>query len=168
MPASFASLNYWGVHGFGFVNAQGATTWGKWLFEPVGGVQGLSDEEAKAKGANFLFDDLRQRVAAGQARFEFNLELAEAGDRLDSPTVPLPAGRKKVNLGQLRITKVEAEGQGACMSVNAVGFVRPRPGIEINGKPLGLHALICRQPRERELRIHAAMRPHRRLRDAIA
>ena len=23
MPASFASLNYWGVHGFGFVNAQG-------------------------------------------------------------------------------------------------------------------------------------------------
>ena len=36
MPASFASLNYWGVHGFGFVNTQDQTTWGKWLFEPAG------------------------------------------------------------------------------------------------------------------------------------
>ena len=28
--------------------------------------QGLSDEEAKAKGPQFLFDDLRQRVKAGK------------------------------------------------------------------------------------------------------
>ena len=33
------------------------------MFEPVGGTQGLSDDEAKAKGAEFLYDDLRQRVA---------------------------------------------------------------------------------------------------------
>ena len=82
-------------------------------------MQGLSDEEAKAKGADFLFADLRQRVAAGQARFDFNLELAESGDRLDNPTVPLPAGRKKVNLGQLRITSVAADGAGAKAAITA-------------------------------------------------
>lgn len=135
VPASFTSDNYWGEHGFGFTNAQGATTWGKWLFEPVGGVQGLSDEEAKAKGADFLFADLRQRVAAGQARFDFNLELAESGDRLDNPTVPLPAGRKKVNLGQLRITSVAADGAGACMGVTFIPTVLPK-GVVAGNDPM--------------------------------
>ena len=135
VPASFASLNYWGVHGFGFVNSQGVTTWGKWLFEPVDGVQGLSDEAAKAKGADFLFADLRQRVAAGKARFDFNLELAEAGDPLDNPTIPLPAGRKKVNLGQLHITQVEAEGSGACQGVTFIPTVLPK-GVVAGNDPM--------------------------------
>ena len=83
MPASFASLNYWGVHGFGFVNTQDQTTWGKWLFEPVGGIKGLSDDEAKAKGTDFLFADLRQRVdhreiAGGRGRGE---GIDRSGDR---------------------------------------------------------------------------------------
>lgn len=140
MPASFASLNYWGVHGFGFVNAQGATTWGKWLFEPVGGVQGLSDDEAKAKGANFLFDDLRQRVATGQARFDFNLELAQSGDQLDNPTVPLPAGRKKVELDTLKVTAVAAEGQGACQGVTFTPIVLPKGVLAGNDPVLATRA----------------------------
>jgi len=135
VPASFAGVNYWGVHGFGFVNAQGATTWGKWLFEPAGGVQGLSDEQAKAKGADFLFADLRQRVAAGQAKFDFNLELAAPGDRLDNPTVPLPAGRKKVNLGQLKITSVAADGAGACMGTTFIPTILPR-GVVASNDPM--------------------------------
>jgi catalase len=59
VPASFGKVNYWGVHGFEFVNAAGKKQMGKWVFEPVGGTQGLSDDEAKAKGSDFLFDDLR-------------------------------------------------------------------------------------------------------------
>ena len=95
VPASFGSVNYWGVHAFGFVNAKGETQFGKWVFEPVSGVQGLTDEEAKARGANFLFDDLRQRALAGKLAFNFNLELAQPGDRLDSATVPLPEGTRR-------------------------------------------------------------------------
>ena len=36
VPASFASVNYWGVHAFGFVDATGKRQFGKWIFEPVG------------------------------------------------------------------------------------------------------------------------------------
>ncbi len=118
VPASYASVNYWGVHGFAFTNAKGEKTAGKWIFEPVGGLQGLTDEEAKAKGANFLFDDLRQRVAAGQVAFNFNLEVAEAGDKLDNATIPLPAGRKKVTLGTLKVTSVAADAGGNCLTIN--------------------------------------------------
>ena len=44
VPASFGAVNYWGVHAFAFVNAKGDKQWGKWVFEPVGGTQGLGEQ----------------------------------------------------------------------------------------------------------------------------
>ena len=69
VPASFAKVNYWGVHAFGFVDSAGKKQFGKWVFEPVGGTQSLTDEEAKAKGSDFLIEDIRQRVKAGELPF---------------------------------------------------------------------------------------------------
>jgi catalase len=135
VPASYASVNYWGVHAFGFVNGKGERQFGKWVFEPVGGVQGLSDDEAKAKGASFLFDDLRTRVAAGQVAFDFNLELAQPGDRLDNATVALPEGRRKVKLGQLKVVSVAPDGGGDCVAITFNPMVLPR-GIEPSADPM--------------------------------
>jgi len=135
VPASYGSVNYWGVHAHGFVNASGTKQFGKWIFEPVGGLQGLTDDEAKAKGANFLFDDLRQRVKDGKVAFNFNLELAQPGDRLDSATVPLPEGRKKVNLGVLKITSVSEDGGGPCLTTNYNPMVMPK-GVEASADPM--------------------------------
>ena len=135
VPASFASVNYWGVHGFGFVNASGAKQFGKWIFEPVAGVQGLSDDEAKAKGASFLFDDLRQRVKDGKVAFNFNLELAQPGDIIDNATVPLPEGRKKVTLGTLRVTSVSEDAGGACLNITFNPMNMPK-GVEASADPM--------------------------------
>jgi catalase len=135
VPASFGSVNYWGVHAFSFTNSNGVKQFGKWVFEPVNGVQGLSDEEAKEKGANFLVNDLRQRVKEGKVAFSFNLELAQAGDKLDNATVPLPEGRKKVNLGTLRITAVSDDEKGPCLTVNYNPMVMPK-GVEPSNDPM--------------------------------
>lgn len=135
VPASFASVNYWGVHAFAFVNARGARQFGKWIFEPVGGTQGLSDDEAKAKGPSFLAADLRDRVKAGTVAFDFNLQLAEPGDRLDSAVVPLPAERRKVNLGRLRITEVAPDAGGACLTITYNPMLLPQ-GVEAGPDPL--------------------------------
>ena len=123
------------MHAFGFVNARGEKQWGKWIFEPVAGVQGLSDEEAKAKGPAFLFDDLRQRVKDGKVAFNFNLELAQPGDRLDNATVPLPEGRRKVNLGTLRVTSVAEDAGGACLNITFNPMVLPK-GVEPSADPM--------------------------------
>ncbi len=135
VPASFGSINYWGVSAFGFVSAAGTKQFGKWVFEPVGGVQGLSDEEAKTKGPSFLFDELRQRVKDGQVAFNFNLELAQPGDKIDSATVPLPEGRKKVNLGLLKVTSVAEDGGGACLTITYNPMVLPK-GVEPSADPM--------------------------------
>lgn len=135
VPASFASVNYWGVSAFGFVNTGGTKQFGKWIFEPVGGVQGLSDDEAKAKGPSFLFDDLRQRVKEGKVAFRFNLELAQPGDVIDNATVPLPEGRKKVNLGTLKVTSVAEDGGGPCLTITYNPMVLPK-GVEPSADPM--------------------------------
>ena len=135
VPASFASVNYWGVHAFGFVNASGNKQFGKWVFEPAGGTQGLTDEEAKAKGPAFLFDDLRQRVKDGKVAFNFNLELAQPEDKIDSATVPLPEGRKKLTLGTLKITSVSEDGGGACLTITYNPMVLPK-GVEPSTDPM--------------------------------
>ena len=135
VPASFAKVNYWGVHGFGFVDASGKKQLGKWIFEPVGGTQGLSDDEAKAKGTDFLFDDLRQRVAAGGVAFDFNLQLAQPGDKIDSAVVPLPDDRKKVSLGRLTIQSVAADATGPCLAITYNPVVLPK-GVEPTADPM--------------------------------
>ena len=135
VPASFAKVNYWGVHGFGFVDASGKKQLGKWIFEPVGGTQGLSDDEAKAKGTDFLFDDRRQRVAAGGVAFDFNLQLAQPGDKIDSAVVPLPDDRKKVSLGRLTIQSVAADATGPCLAITYNPVVLPK-GVEPTADPM--------------------------------
>ncbi len=135
VPASFASVNYWGVHAFGFVNGRGERQWGKWVFEPVGGTQCLSDDEAKAKGPEFLFDELRQRVAAGNAAFDFRLQLAQPGDRLDSAVTPLPDDRRKATLGRLVIKQVAADRDGDCLRITFNPMVLPK-GVEPSADPM--------------------------------
>lgn len=135
VPASFGKVNYWGVHAFGFVDASGRKQFGKWVFEPVGGTQGLSDDEAKAKGPDFLFADLRERVAAGGVAFDFMLQLAQPGDRLDSAVTPLPEDRRKVNLGRLTIKSVAADATGPCLTITYNPMALPK-GVEPSADPM--------------------------------
>lgn len=135
VPASFAKVNYWGVHAFGFTDVAGKKQFGKWVFEPVGGTQGLSDDEAKAKGAEFLFDDLRQRVAGGAVAFDFVVQLAQPGDKIDSAVTPLPDDRKKVSVGRLTVKSVSADATGPCVTINYNPMVLPK-GVEASADPM--------------------------------
>ena len=135
VPASFAKVNYWGVHAFGFTSAAGKKQFAKWVFEPVGGTQGLTDDEAKAKGAEFLFADLRERVTAGSVAFDFMVQLALPGDKIDSAVTPLPDDRKKVSLGRLTIKSVSADATGPCLTVNYNPMVLPK-GVEASADPM--------------------------------
>lgn len=135
VPASFGSVNYWGVHAFAFVDARGNKQFGKWIFEPVGGVQSLTDDEAKSRGPDFLLADLRQKVAAGNVAFDFNLQLAQPGDKLDSATVPLPEGRRKVTLGRLVVKSVAPDSAGECLTITFNPMVLPK-GVEPSADPM--------------------------------
>lgn len=135
VPASYGAQNYWGVHGFKFVNAKGKATTAKWVFEPVGGEEFLADDKVASTDANFLPGELRARLAAKPVEFNFKLMLAQAGDVTNNPTIPLPAERKSVVAGKLTIKSVEAEGSASCDGINFNPLVLPK-GVEAGDDPM--------------------------------
>ncbi len=135
VPASYAAVNYWGVHAFKFSDASGRVQYARWLFEPVGGQQLLDDDQLATLPDDFLADELRRRTAAQPAEFEMRLQLAEAGDNLLNPTLQWPEGRKVVSVGRLVLDKVEPGAGGACDRVVFNPLVLPK-GIEPSDDPV--------------------------------
>ncbi|HVX37472.1 MAG TPA: catalase family peroxidase [Hyphomicrobium sp.] len=112
VPASYATVNYWGVHVFTFTNAEGKKQVIKYKALPVGGEVGLSDDEAKAKDPDFYRPELKDRLAKGPAQFKLTAILGEPGDPVDDPVDDPTAfwpedQRKSVTLGTISITGFE-------------------------------------------------------------
>jgi catalase len=110
LPGSFAGTTYWGVHAFPATNSKGETRFIKFKVVPVGGDMTLTEDEAKAKSADFLHDDLENRIAAGDVRFNVMALLARPGDPTMDVTIRWPDEdhREAVRLGTIVITGVEA------------------------------------------------------------
>jgi catalase len=102
VPASYATVSYFGVHTFTLTNADGKSQIIKWKFTPKGGEAGLSDEEAKAKDADFYRPELAERLAKGLSAI-----LGEPGDATDDPTALWPEQRESVKVGDLSISALE-------------------------------------------------------------
>ena len=50
---------------FRFINQDGVTRHGRYRITPAAGIEHLDEAAAKAKDANYIFDELTQRIAAG-------------------------------------------------------------------------------------------------------
>jgi catalase len=107
VPASYATVTYYGVHTFTLTNAKGESRIIKWKVVPTGGEVGLSDEEAKAKSPDFYKGELTERFAKGPATFQLTAVLGQPGDALDDPTAFWPEDRKSVDMGTLSIAAFE-------------------------------------------------------------
>ncbi len=110
LPGSFAGTTYWGVHAFPATNSKGDTRFIKFKVEPVSGEVTLTEDEAKAKSADFLNDDLDSRIATRDVRFSVMALLDRPGDPVMDVTIRWPDEdeREAVRLGTIVITGVEA------------------------------------------------------------
>ena len=106
-PASYARLTYHGIHAFRWTADDGAERWVRFSFVPVGGEEGLSDEDARAAGADYLQTELRERLASGPVEFDLDVTIAAAADDPDDPTVAWPDDRERVRVGRLRIDDLD-------------------------------------------------------------
>jgi catalase len=109
-PASFATINYYGVNSFRFTNAKGESTFGRYQIVPAAAEQLLTKEQATAASKDYLEQEIAKRLASGQpARFTLQVQLAEAGDRIDDPSIAWPASRRVVKLGEIVASRVLAD-----------------------------------------------------------
>ena len=106
VPASFASEPYFGVTAMRFTNDLGAQRYGRYRIVPEAGVRHLSPEEAKTKDADFLFDELKQRLQSGPVSFRIRVQLANAQDNVNDATSHWPDDRETVELGKLSLAAI--------------------------------------------------------------
>lgn len=105
-PKSFATEPFFGVNAFKLINAEGKETYVRYRVVPDAGVQTYEPAELEGKSADFLQEELRERLGSGPISFCFHAQIAEAGDQTNDATVRWPEERKQVKLGTITIEKV--------------------------------------------------------------
>src|SRR5262249_9122677 len=88
VSTSFTREAFFAVTSFKFTNAQGVSRHGRFRIRPGEGTEYLSDEQAAAKSADFLFDEIGPRLARGPVRLGVSVQLAGDGDDVTDSSVP--------------------------------------------------------------------------------
>ena len=130
--ASFATQTYNGINAFYLVNASGQRQAVRWGVAPEG--QDAPGASAPNE-ADYLENDLVQRLSVGPLKWQFNLTLAEAGDPVNDASKPWPAERKVVKAGTLVLQRAEPQNTGECRDINYDPLILPS-GIEGSADPL--------------------------------
>jgi catalase len=100
IPSSFARESFFAVSAFKFTAENGSSRFGRYRILPELGNDHLDAAVSSVKGENFLFDEIKQRIASGPVKFDLVVQLAEPGDATDDSTVRWPEDRPRVTLGQ--------------------------------------------------------------------
>jgi catalase len=134
-PASFAKEAYFGVNAFRFSNRDGIVRYGRYRITPSAGVEHLDDAAAKVKDANYVFDELRERLAREAVQFEIHVQVAEEGDIVDDATIHWPESRRLVTFGRIALTASvpDSDAQQQVIIFDPIPRV---DGIEASADPL--------------------------------
>jgi catalase len=106
LPKSFATLDFYGNNAFLFVDSAGAKRAGRYQIMPVAGVAHLDSVAASKVTPNYLFDDLRRRIARGPIAYRLFVQLANPGDPTSDGSIVWPNDRKRVELGTITLAAV--------------------------------------------------------------
>ncbi len=135
IPTSFTREAYFAVTSFQFTSAGGVSRHGRFRIRPEAGTEYLSDEQAAARSADFLFDEIGPRLVRGPVRLGVFVQLAEGGDDVTDSSVPWPEDRTEVPFGTItlsaRVDDLEPERRKIIFD--------PIPrvdGIDTSGDPL--------------------------------
>jgi catalase len=109
IPTSFARESFYAISAFKFTTANGISRFGRYRILPELGNEYLNEAGAAAKGADFLFEEIKQRVASGPVKFNIVIQLAEDGDTVDDATVRWPDSRPQVRFGEISLTELVPE-----------------------------------------------------------
>ncbi|WP_263365111.1 catalase family peroxidase [Edaphobacter bradus] len=108
-PSSFARETYYGVTAMKFTNKDGVSGFGRYRILPEAGNDYLGDGAVAGKSADFLFDELAERIAKGPVKYRLLVQIANDGDVVNDATIHWPEGRKLLELGAIALTKMVAE-----------------------------------------------------------
>jgi catalase len=134
-PTSFAKESFFAVSAFKFTNSNGVSQYGRYRILPIAGNEYLDDSAAAAKTPNFLFDELKDRVAKSPIEYRVVVQLAKDGDPTDDATVRWPEDRPQLTVGEISLTAIAPDNPAEQQRL----IFDPIPrvdGIEASADPL--------------------------------
>ena len=135
IPTSFAKESLFAVSAFKFTNSDGTSRYGRYRVLPVAGNEYLDEAEAAVRSPNFLFDEIKERVAKEPVRFRVTVQLAEEGDTTDDATVRWPEKRPQLTFGDINLNGITPNN--ASEQQHIIFDPIPRvDGIEASADPL--------------------------------
>ncbi len=89
-PSSFAKESFFAVSAFRFTNKESTSCYGRFQIHPEDGNDYLDAAAATTKNANFLFEEIDERLKRGPIRLRIIVEIAEDGDNVSDATISWP------------------------------------------------------------------------------
>ena len=106
LTPSVANTTYYSVHTFFFHDSKSKKMIpARFKFVPIAGERGVSQEEAKAMGDDFLESDFKNQVAKKPVEYKMILVLANPKDSVNDTTVLWSGKHKEVQIATLKVNK---------------------------------------------------------------
>jgi catalase len=134
-PASFGTARYFGNNAFVFVNARGWRQAVRYQIIPLAGEHNMDPAAAAAQPPDFLFREIKERIAKAPVEFRLVAQLAQPGDRTSDATLLWPDTREQAELGIIRLTSVDPNSAETERSL-IFDPVHLTDGIELSDDPL--------------------------------
>jgi catalase len=134
VPASYATVEYHGLHAFRWVAADGSARFVRYHLLPAAGEEFVPPRVAAEKSANFLTEELGERLALEPVRFSYQVQIAADGDSTVDPSKPWRS-TQTVTVGTLEITGADTEREHGG-DIVVFDPMRVTDGIEPSNDPV--------------------------------
>jgi catalase len=131
---SYAEETYNSLDSFVFTSAAGATSVVRWSFKPSAAPESVPPEELAKRDANFLEEEIAQRVKGGPLQWTLSVTVANPDDPTADPSKAWPEGRRTLTVGTLVVRDIVGERDGPCRDINYDPTVLPT-GITTSDDP---------------------------------
>src|SRR5262245_30028535 len=135
IPTSFAREAFFAVTSFKFTNADGVSRHGRFRIRPDAGTEYLSNEDAAAQSADFLFDEIGSRLAKEPVKLGVFVQLAGSIDDVADASVSWPDSRPEIPFGTVTL-RARVDDQAPERRRIIFDPVPRVDGIESSGDPL--------------------------------
>ena len=105
-PDSYATCLFNSIHSYRWTGPGGTSRWVRYRFEPEAGEASVTQDEARARGRDYLQEDC---LARAELAFRMVVVIAEEGDAVHDPTVAWPDERERIAVGRLVLAGPETE-----------------------------------------------------------
>ena len=107
--ASFAAREYFPFHAFKWIAADGSERFVRYFWVPTVDEPGLSKDEAKQRGRDYLFDELAERLDREPVRMKLEVQIAGENDDPHVPNAIWADDGERVEVGTLEVTAIDPD-----------------------------------------------------------